>query len=142
MGFSEAIQSGFQNYVNFEGRSGRAAYWWWVLFTVIVSVVAGIIDRAIGSSVVTTPEAAGMTSTGIGVITSIASLLLFLPSLAVAVRRLHDTDRSGWWVLLNVIPFIGWIIVVIMLLQPGSLGLNRYGPPPGTGEAAPAFSTR
>jgi uncharacterized membrane protein YhaH (DUF805 family) len=139
VGFSEAIQSGFQNYVKFDGRSSRAAYWWWALFTIIVSVITGIIDRAIGSTLVTTPEAAGMTAGTVGIVTSIASLILFLPSLAVLVRRLHDTDRSGWWVLINVIPIIGWLVMLFFLLQPGSLGLNRYGPPPRTGEIAPAF---
>jgi uncharacterized membrane protein YhaH (DUF805 family) len=139
VGFTEAIQSGFQNYVNFEGRADRAAYWWWVLFTIIVSVIAGAIDRAIGSSILTTPEAAGVSGATVGILTSIASLVLFLPSLAVLVRRLHDTDRSGWWVLINAIPLIGWIVMLFFLLQPGSLGPNRYGQPPRTGGMAPAF---
>ncbi len=142
MGFSEAIQSGFQNYVNFQGRSGRGAYWWWALFTLIVSVITGFIDRGLGSGLVTTPGAAGVSGATVGIVTSIASLILFLPSLAVLVRRLHDTDRSGWWVLINVIPVIGWIVMLFFLLQPGSLGLNRYGSPAGTGEMLPAFSTR
>jgi uncharacterized membrane protein YhaH (DUF805 family) len=139
VGFTEAIQSGFQNYVKFDGRADRAAYWWWVLFTIIVSTVANVIDRAIGSTIVTTPAAAGVSGTTFGVVATIASLVLFLPSLGLLVRRLHDTDRSGWWVLITVIPIIGWIVLLFFLLQPGSLGPNRYGTPPRDHAIAPAF---
>lgn len=139
MGFTEAIQSGFQNYVKFDGRADRPAYWWWVLFTIIVSMIANVIDRAIGSTIVTTPTTAGVSGTTFGVVATIAGLVLFLPSLGLLVRRLHDTDRSGWWVLINVIPIIGWIVLLFFLLQPGSLGTNRYGAPPHTDGIAPAF---
>ena len=122
MGFVEAIQSGFQNYVNFSDRSSRPAYWWWFAFAVVISVVAGIVDNALGT---TGPLVSGIRT--IGVVGAIASLVLLLPGLAVLVRRLHDTDRSGWWILITLIPIIGVIVLLVFLLTPGTLGPNRFG---------------
>jgi len=84
MTFSEAISSGFRNYVGFSGRASRSEFWYWVLFSVLVSIALSIIDLALLSGKTT-------------VLSSIWSLATLLPSLAVGVRRLHDTDRSGWW---------------------------------------------
>lgn len=128
MGFTEAIQSGFNNYVNFSGRASRPAYWWWFLFTWIVSIVAQLIDGAVRPPGFNY-EASAM-SVFVGIITVIVSLALLLPSIAVLIRRLHDTDRSGWWWLIGIIPLIGWIILIFFLASPGTLGENRYGPPP------------
>ena len=101
MSFTQAITSGFQNYVNFSGRAMRSAYWYWVLFYFIVSIVTLLIDRMLFGDSMVSP------------LNSLAALALLLPSLAVAVRRLHDIDRSGWWVLLWFIPIIGWIVLII-----------------------------
>jgi uncharacterized membrane protein YhaH (DUF805 family) len=83
MGFVEAIQTCFSKYVTFSGRADRSEYWWFFLFNFLVSLVAELLDYAIGASVIST----------------IASLALLLPGIAVAVRRCHDTNHSGWWIL-------------------------------------------
>jgi uncharacterized membrane protein YhaH (DUF805 family) len=123
MTFTEAVKSGFDHYVKFDGRASRPAYWWWFLFTILVAVAASIIDAAIGS---------------FGVISGIAGLALLLPGLSVAIRRLHDTDHSGWWVLIGLIPIIGFIVLLVFYLRQSDLGENRYGPPPADGVAAPS----
>jgi uncharacterized membrane protein YhaH (DUF805 family) len=121
MNFVDAIKLGFSNYVNFTGRACRSEYWYWVLFTVIVSVVTLIIDSAIGAQVTST----------------IWDLATFLPSLALAVRRLHDLDRSGWWFLLILIPLVGIIILIVWFCSKGSDGPNRFGPDRLLGMAPP-----
>jgi uncharacterized membrane protein YhaH (DUF805 family) len=118
MSFSEAIRDGFDHYVNFEGRASRAAFWWWVLFAILVSIAANIIDAIIGAPI----------------FSLLAALGLFLPGLSVAIRRLHDTNRSGWWYLIGLIPLIGFIVLLIFFLEQGTPGPNDYGPPP---EGAP-----
>ncbi len=118
MGFSEAIQSGFRNYVGFSGRAARSEYWYWVLFAVLVGAVVKIIDFAMGFHA------------GLGVFSAIAGLALILPDLAVGVRRLHDRDKSGWFLLLCLIPLIGAIILLVWFCQRGTAGTNRFGPDP------------
>ena len=125
MSFTEAIQDGFAHYTNFQGRASRAAYWWWFLFAIIVAVVANIVDSAIEAPIFTT-------ITGLG---------LLLPGLSVAIRRLHDTNRSGWWILIGLIPLIGFIVLLVFYIQQGDAGPNEYGPEPpdragGAGAAA------
>lgn len=117
MGFGEAIQAGYSNYVNFSGRASRSEYWYWVLFVVLGSIVAGIIDQVIG----------------IRLIDSIFALGTILPSIAVAARRLHDIDRTGWWLLIDFIPVIGWIVLIIWFCTAGTEGSNRFGSNPLTG---------
>jgi uncharacterized membrane protein YhaH (DUF805 family) len=121
MTFGEAVRSGFDHYVKFDGRASRPAFWWWVLFAVLVTVGANIIDLAIGAPV----------------FSAIVGLGLLLPNLSVSIRRLHDTDRTGWWVLIWLIPLIGWIVLLVFYLQQGDAGENRFGPPP-TAAPAPA----
>src|SRR5262245_47108562 len=99
MTFGQAISSGFQNYVNFTGRAARSQFWYWVLFAVLASIVASLIDFALFPRSYLSP------------INTLVGLALFLPGLAVSVRRLHDTDRTGWWLLLLFIPLIGAIIL-------------------------------
>jgi uncharacterized membrane protein YhaH (DUF805 family) len=123
MSFTDAIKSGFDHYVKFDGRASRPAYWWWFLFAILVAVAASIIDAAIGS---------------FGVISGIAGLALLLPGLSVAIRRLHDTDHSGWWVLIGLIPIIGFIVLLVFYLRQSDPGENRYGPPPAEGVTAPS----
>lgn len=114
MGFGQAIASAFSNYVNFSGRACRSEYWFWILFVSLAEIVTAIIDYVIGFSVTT----------------SLFGLATFLPSLALAVRRLHDLDRSGWWFLLCFIPLIGWIILIIWYCVKGTEGPNRFGADP------------
>ena len=117
MTFVQAIQSGFKNYVNFQGRARRSAFWWWVLFYALLMVIPQ--NLAMGEAMRGT----------MGVGTALADLLalgLFLPNLGVTVRRLHDTNRSGWWVLLGI-TIIGLIPLIIWYCQKSDLGPNKYG---------------
>lgn len=116
MGFGEAISAGFANYATFTGRAARPEYWFWVLFTVLASIVCKVVDLGIGSSV--------------GMLSVLFSLAAVLPSLAVAARRLHDIDRTGWWLLFGFVPVLGWIVLVVFLCQRGTDGPNRFGNPP------------
>ena len=122
MTFGEAIRSGFDNYVGFDGRASRAEFWWWVLFAILASVVANIIDAIIGAPI----------------FSLLVSLGLLLPGLAVSVRRLHDTNRTGWWILIGLVPLIGFIVLLIFYLEQGNPGPNEYGPPPADTPAAAA----
>jgi uncharacterized membrane protein YhaH (DUF805 family) len=128
MGFTEAIRSGFANYVNIHGRASRPAYWWWVLFGVLVSLVTQVLDGLLGSTMVRTNLYG--TEVSIGLLSSLAGLALMLPSIAVLVRRLHDTDRSGWWYWMFLVPIFGWLVLLYFLASAGTPGDNRYGPPP------------
>ncbi len=113
MNFVDTITAGFSNYVNFSGRASRSEYWLWVLFIVLGSIVAVIIDEVIG----------------IRLIDPIFALATLLPSIAVAVRRLHDIDRSGWWLLINFIPLIGLIVLIVWFCTSGTEGLRTGSDP-------------
>jgi uncharacterized membrane protein YhaH (DUF805 family) len=114
MNFGQAVSSGFSNYVNFSGRALRSEYWYWFLFVIIGSVVTVIIDNFIGFPVTN----------------AIFGLAIILPGLAVTVRRLHDLDKSGWFILLGLIPLVGAIILIVWFCQKGTDGPNRFGPHP------------
>ncbi len=116
-GFVEAIKKGFKGYVVWNARSTRSEYWWWTLFAVIVAFVASIIDSALFSTDM---------ATGLGPVSGITSLALFLPGLSVWIRRLHDTDRSGWWTWILLIPIVGFIVALIFALLPSKMGLTRW----------------
>ena len=109
--FTDAISLAFTNYVNFKGRSTRAEYWWFVLFTSILSVITEAIDSI----------------SSLGVTNLILSLVVFMPSLTVGVRRLHDINKSGWWTLMWLIPIVGWIIMIVWYTRRSDEGINRYG---------------
>jgi uncharacterized membrane protein YhaH (DUF805 family) len=113
MPFQDAVKICLSKYVDFKGRARRSEYWWFVLFNVIVGIVAGIIDAIIGTQI----------------IGYLASLALLLPNIAVGIRRLHDTSRVGWWILIGIIPIVGWIILLIFYVQ-DSHPDNQYGPSP------------
>lgn len=127
MNFGDAVRSGFNNYANFSGRALRSEYWWWVVFAWIAGVVANILDSALGWRVYETTM--NGIQQGSGPIAVIVGLALLIPGLSVAVRRLHDTDRSGWWLLLVIIPIIGWIALIVFFATAGTPGPNKYGPP-------------
>jgi uncharacterized membrane protein YhaH (DUF805 family) len=116
--FGEAISDGFSKYATFSGRTSRSGYWWFYLFYILVLVGASILDAAINAPV----------------LTGLAVLALFLPSLAVLVRRLHDTDRSGWWILISFVPIVGGIVLIVFAcLDSGPP--NKYGNgPDGKGD--------
>jgi uncharacterized membrane protein YhaH (DUF805 family) len=124
MTFGEAVRSGFDHYATFDGRASRPAFWWWVLFVFLVGIAANLIDLAIGAPV----------------FTALVGLGLLLPNLSVSIRRLHDTNRTGWWILIYLIPLIGLIVLLVFCLQQGDPGENRYGPPPATETATATTS--
>lgn len=113
MDFSQAISSGFDNYTNFRGRARRSEYWYWLLFNLLVSLGASIVDASIRTSLVS----------------ALIGLALFIPGIAVTVRRLHDTDHSGWWIFISIIPIIGFIVLLIFFTKAGDPEPNRYGYP-------------
>ena len=122
-----------KNYTTFSGRARRKEYWFFVLFHVLVIMVLDILDTLLGLRVVETPEAS------VGVLSSLYLLGTLLPSIAVAMRRLHDTERSGWWLLLSLIPLVGPLVLLIFYVLRGTPGDNKYGPDPLAGESAPAI---
>lgn len=128
MGFTEAVKSVFSKYATFSGRASRSEFWYWYLFNIIVTCVYYIILGAQGVNVM----AGDGSAAGLGLITVIFwiySLAVLLPNLAVTVRRLHDTGRSGWNWFFVLIPFVGAIILLVFLVQ-GSDGDNQSGPVP------------
>ena len=110
-----------KKYAVFSGRARRKEYWFFVLFNLIISLVLTFIDSALG----TLNE-----ETGYGLLSGVYSLAVLIPSLAVAVRRLHDTGRTGWWLLIGLIPLIGLIVLLIFFVQDSKPGDNEYGPNP------------
>jgi uncharacterized membrane protein YhaH (DUF805 family) len=126
MGFGEAVKSCLRQYVGFSGRARRSEYWWFFLFVVIVSAVASVLDALLGTV---------SDDTNLGLIGTIVGLALVLPIIAVSVRRLHDTSRSGWWYLLVLIPIVGSIILIVFYCL-DSHGDNQYGPSPKAAAAA------
>jgi uncharacterized membrane protein YhaH (DUF805 family) len=119
--FLEAIKSGFSNYVNFSGRAARWQFWYWVLFAVIVSIVASMIDRVV--------LGADPADGDFMPIQTLTGLALFLPGISIGVRRLHDLDRTGWWFLISLTG-IGLILLLIWDCMKGTDGPNRFGPDP------------
>jgi len=123
MTFSQAVSSVLLNkYATFSGRARRSEYWWWYLFVTIVFLVANVIDQAIGFTY------SDLTIGG-GWLATIAWIVFLVPNLAVAVRRLHDTGRSGWWLLIGLVPLIGWIVLLYFFVL-DSENDNQYGPYP------------
>jgi uncharacterized membrane protein YhaH (DUF805 family) len=123
MSFADAIRTCLNKYVDFSGRARRSEYWYFFLFNILVSIVASIIDAIIGTR-----------SGNFGLIEGIAGLALLLPGLAVGARRLHDTTKSGWWLLIGLIPIIGAIVLIVFFVQ-DSHPDNQYGPSPKQGAA-------
>jgi uncharacterized membrane protein YhaH (DUF805 family) len=109
MSFFEAINICFRKYADFTGRAPRSEYWWFVLFVFLVSLIVAVL---------------GPTRV------FIFHLAVLLPQLAVGARRLHDTDRSGFWLLLGLVPLIGPIVLLIWFCQKSDPVINSYGPPP------------
>jgi uncharacterized membrane protein YhaH (DUF805 family) len=102
----------FERYALFEGRAGRAEYWWFVLANILLSIVLSVLARGAGL---------------FAFLSFVVSIALLVPSLAAAVRRLHDTDRSGWWLLIALVPFVGVIVLIVFLAMESTPGPNQYG---------------
>jgi uncharacterized membrane protein YhaH (DUF805 family) len=128
MNFQEAIASALRNYTNFSGRAVRSEFWYWQLFLLIGGLVAELLDVAIRSR--------------LSVVTTLFWLATLVPGIAVAVRRLHDTDRTGWWLLLFPVPMAGQIVLVIWWCIKGTKGYNRFGADRMPGEPRPRHRVR
>ncbi len=116
MDFQTAIRTCLNKYTEFQGRAQRSEYWWFALFGLLLQVAGTVIDLVIGSEA--------------GMVALVAGLVILLPSISVMVRRLHDQDRTGWWGLLLLVPFIGSIILIVLMILEGTKGPNRFGPDP------------
>lgn len=110
----------WKNYANFQGRARRKAFWMFVLFNIIAILALGFIESMVGLR----------GDSGYGILSGLYSLAVLLPSLALAVRRLHDTGRSGWWILIGLVPLVGGIILIVLYALDSQPGANQYGPNP------------
>jgi uncharacterized membrane protein YhaH (DUF805 family) len=106
-----------RQYAVFDGRAGRPEFWWFALINAIIEVIIYGIAAAAGSGALL-------------LVAYAYGLAVFLPSLGVGIRRLHDTNRSGWWVLIGIVPVVGGIVLLVLYALAGDPGPNRYGPGP------------
>lgn len=114
MDFMTAVKHCFNNYFVIDGRAQRSQYWWYALFTFIVAIVATGLDTVIGFPI----------------LYMIFALGTLAPSICVGIRRMHDKDKSGWWLLISFVPIIGILYVLYLFVTPGTAGDNRFGPDP------------
>ncbi|MEM1316286.1 MAG: DUF805 domain-containing protein [Pseudomonadota bacterium] len=119
MNFVDAVRTCFDKYVTFSGRATRPEYWYFVLFAVLAQLVGGTIDGLLFGF----DEDAGRP------IAALISLGLLLPGVSVAVRRLHDIGRPGWWLFLGLVPIVGFLVLVYFYIQPSQEGANEYDAP-------------
>ena len=122
-GFVGAIKKGFRGYVIWNARSTRSEFWWWTLFIVIVLIVAEFLEHL---PFLENIDLIGSGRRHAGPLTTPAMLVFFLPSLSIYIRRLHDTDRTGWWAWLWLITIIGWIVSLIFAVLPSKMGPTRW----------------
>lgn len=130
MTFQESIRSCLGKYATFTGRASRSEFWYFFLFQVIVLIAANLLDGAFGTRSSFTAGQGSVYVQSYGYIYALCSLLLLLPTLSVAARRLHDRDKSGWWLLIWLLPLVGEIIFLVWIVQRGTNGDNRFGPDP------------
>lgn len=114
MDFMTAVKTCFSKYFTIQGRAQRSEYWWYALFTIIVAIIATLIDSMIG----------------VPIFYLIFALGTLAPSICVAIRRIHDKDKSGWWLLIGLVPIIGALYLLYMFVTRGTEGDNRFGPDP------------
>ena len=142
MTFGQSVKHVFSNYATFQGRASRSEFWWWYLFTTIIGFILIIpalpwyfelLNTSVSASgAVAMPPLTGLATLGL-VLSLLWSLAILVPNIAVAMRRLHDTDRSGWWLLLWFLTCcfgIGAIILIIFWVLPSTPGPNRFGEGP------------
>ncbi|MCX5810018.1 MAG: DUF805 domain-containing protein [Proteobacteria bacterium] len=110
-----------KKYAEFSGRAQRKEYWMFLLFYILIYIAFAIIDGVTGTF---------STKAGMGLLGGLYAIALLIPCIAVTVRRLHDTNRSGWWILIGLVPLIGNIILLVFMVQDSYPGENRYGPNP------------
>jgi uncharacterized membrane protein YhaH (DUF805 family) len=117
-----------KQYADFSGRARRTEFWMFTLFSAIASIVLALIDTLIGTAAIYGSGAAYTFSPGI--LQGLYALAVLIPTLAVTVRRLHDQDRTGWWLLIGLIPVVGGIVLLVFMCLEGTRGPNQYGPDP------------
>ena len=125
MGFGEAVKSFWSHYSKFKGCSRRSEYWWIQLFLVLTNLAVAAIDLVLMNGDIDRFIANG----GGGIVGLIWILVTIVPALAVLVRRLHDTGKSGWWVLIGFVPLVGGIVLLVFTLLDSDAGENKYGMP-------------
>ena len=121
------VKTVFRKYATFQGRAQRAEYWYFVLFYVIVYMVLGFLDGSLSRPA---------EEPSWGLLSGVFALATLVPSIAVSVRRLHDTNRSGWWMLVMFVPLIGQLVMLIFMVLDGTPGDNRFGSNPKQQAAA------
>jgi uncharacterized membrane protein YhaH (DUF805 family) len=124
MNFMEAVSTALKNYKNLHGRASRPEFWYWYAFIVVVNLLTSL-------PVIYTAMMVGQDQYYfvLPFVPAQLAIMIFLimPTVAVVARRLHDTDLSGWYMLLFLLPAIGWLIMVVMMAQPSKPGANRFG---------------
>lgn len=134
MTFTGAIRSALSQYATFRGRASRAEFWWFALFVVLGNAVLFVVDGLIVGPVFGYRP---FSLEGAQPAESLFTLAVLIPGLAVGARRMHDTGRSGWWLLVNLVPVLGWLVYLYFAIQPGEPAINAYGsPPPSEASAA------
>lgn len=124
MNMQQSVRSVLSKYATFEGRAPRSEYWWWVLFFFILSALARFIDAILIAPMLGFDAFAENAGQPLGVLIGLA---LLLPSIAVSCRRLHDIGRSGWWLLIGLVPLIGGLVLLYWYVQPSDPQSNEYG---------------
>jgi len=117
--FGEALPLFFKNYFVFSGRSSRGAYWWFVLINLLISIALTVVDMGVSGDMVV--------QYGIGVTSTLWALATIIPGLAITFRRLHDVDKTAWWILIGIIPLVGAIVLIVFTAGTGTPGTNKFG---------------
>ena len=117
MNFRQSVETCFKKYIVFNGRAKRSEYWWFILFGALLGFVCSLLDVAVF----------GLGFDSYGPIYAIGQLAILIPTFSVGARRLHDVNKSGWFLLIFLIPIIGTIIILVMVIEKGTLGKNRFG---------------
>ena len=133
-----------RRYADFSGRSRRKEYWLYQLFLILVTFALGILMVVAGGFTgVLDPAGGNPVSAAVWVLVAVFGLLVLaviIPSLAVIVRRLHDQDKSGWFILIQFVPYVGGIVMLVFMCIEGTRGENRYGPDPKGENIADVFA--
>ena len=127
MSFTEAVRTVLSKYATFTGRAPRSEYWWFALFVFLLSIPVSIVDQTLVAPAIGYESFAESTPQ---ILSGLMSLALLLPGIGVAVRRMHDLEKSGWWILIVLIPILGVLIMIYWFVQRGTAGPNAYGPDP------------
>jgi uncharacterized membrane protein YhaH (DUF805 family) len=121
---------------SFGGRARRAEFWWFVLLNFIVSIILNVVGTT--ANLTWSPDPSMGPMYAFSIPSLVYGLLVLIQGIALSVRRLHDTNKSGWWLLLFLLPILGFIILIVFYVLPGTVGPNKYGDDPKAAAAQPA----